>query len=531
MNGLSKEQLIELYMATQSKLDALIENYNALCKRFFGPKSEKINPNQLSLFNESELVEDISEAENITDPVIETSRKKKKKSKNARLANIETVEHHITLEDHTCPECGKKMQELKPLRMEYLTYQPARWVKDVYIVHQYICHDCSDANMKLTIHTGDTSEVPARLIEGSFVTPSVVSHAGYDKFVMGVPFYRQEKDLNNRGIPISRQNLCRWVNESSRLYLNYVYERMHKDLLECEVLNMDETTLNCLEDKSNQENYIWAAMSGKYEAKQMVLYFYSGNRRYDNVNRILGDHYRGVIQSDGYQSYNDYSGTDKKAGCWAHLRRKVYEAVIVDEKLFKTYKRAGREEKRMILEENPSFKLKLSLLAKVDRLFENEKKCVQLKPEEILEKRKEEDTALLEEIRVFMETHAEDFLPKGKMGTALTYLKNQWEALNYFMQDGRIPLSNNIMEREGIKPIVMSRKNFLFADTINGAEQSMIWFSLLISARMNQLNPERYIAYVLEQLSTYGLRDDIIENCLPYSKNIPASIKLPAHSS
>ena len=104
---------------------------------------------------------------------------------------------------------------------------------------------------------------------------------------------------------------------------------------------------------------------------------------------------------------------------------------------------------------------------------------------------------------------------------------NQWNALIYYLQDGRIPATNNIAEREGIKPFVMARKNFLFADTRRGAEISSIWFSLIISARMNKLNIEKYLTYVLDELiAVEEITDEIIDMCLPYSTGIPSNIKL-----
>jgi len=529
LSSLSKQQLIELTLSLQTKLNDTVDDYNALCKRFFSSKSEKVHPGQMSLFNEAELVEDTSSEEEKKEPVLEVSKKKKKSARNSRLRNVEVDEEHITREDIVCPECGKKMQEIKPKVIEYLTYKPAKWIMKRYIVHQYTCHECNDKNLDMKVYEGDTSKLPARLIDGSFVTASVVANIACNKFLLGLPYYRQEKDLKSRGLPFSRQNLCRWVLKSSELYLQSVYDRMHKDLLECGHLNMDETELTCLEEADNKTNYIWAAMSGQYEENQMALYFYSANRKYNNVNRILGDHYEGVIQSDGYQAYDKYTGTDQKAGCWAHARRRVYEAASTNGDLFKRLgNMSTKEAKETLFKENPSFASQMKLLAKINLLFENEQRYKDMTAEERLAHRKEDDESILSDIKTLVDEMTNSFLPSGKTGKALTYITNQWEPLTYFMKDGQVPLSNNITEREAIKPVVISRKNFLFADTISGAENSMAWFSLLISAKLNHLNPEKYAVYVLEQLSTYGLHDDVIERILPYSKNLPAELKAAA---
>ena len=119
------------------------------------------------------------------------------------------------------------------------------------------------------------------------------------------------------------------------------------------------------------------------------------------------------------------------------------------------------------------------------------------------------------------------YAQSGKLYKALNYVINQWYSLIYYLDDGRIPASNNLAEREGIKPFVMARKNFLFADTINGAQISSIWFSLIISARLNKLNIEKYLTYVLEVMSSKDeITDDLIDSCLPYSSKLPDNIKL-----
>ena len=104
---------------------------------------------------------------------------------------------------------------------------------------------------------------------------------------------------------------------------------------------------------------------------------------------------------------------------------------------------------------------------------------------------------------------------------------NQWESLIYYLKDGRIPATNNIAEREGIKPFVMARKNFLFVDTIEGAKATSMWFSLIISARMNHLDAEKYLIYVLDQLSaSETITEKLIERCLPYSNQLPVNLKM-----
>jgi len=184
------------------------------------------------------------------------------------------------------------------------------------------------------------------------------------------------------------------------------------------------------------------------------------------------------------------------------------------------------------LDQNPSFAEMMKLLNMMQKMFRYEEKYREAGygPEEILEHRKEDMPEILESIRKQADLMESQFIPSGKVGECITYLQNQWEPLTYFMKDGRVPLTNNLAEREGIKPLVMARRNFLFADTVNGAKQSMVCFSLIISAVMNDLNPEKYLTYVLEEAARYPMTQETTERLLPYSKNLPENLKVKATS-
>ena len=250
------------------------------------------------------------------------------------------------------------------------------------------------------------------------------------------------------------------------------------------------------------------------------------------MEKLLGTGFHGVIQSDGYGAYSEYAGTDKKAGCWAHARRKYTDALAGNEKIYKAYQKADRKKKEEILEQYPSLKNILRMTEYMQRMFRMEKsyKEAGMTPDEILARRKENYPEILENIHALAVEMKDRYLPQSKAGKAAAYLLNQWEPLNYFMTDGRVPMTNNTAEREGIKPLVMSRKNFLFADTVRGAEASMVWFSLLISAVMNHLDPRKYMTYVLEQMSSQYITDELISRLLPYSKDLPEEIKTPSPS-
>lgn len=528
----SKEQLLQLAYINLVKAEQIEENYKALARRFFGPRSEKINPDQLSLFNEAELTAEAEPEKAEESETVPHARRKGKR--NERLKSLQVKEEHVWPGNRNCPVCGRPMQEVAPDVVEYLEYIPEQYILHRYIVHNLTCRGCNEENMGMAVYN-NRSSLPPRLIEGSFVTPPVVVNAASNKFLLGEPFYRQEKDLLRRGIPISRQNMCGWVIKTADLYLHALYDRMMEDGKSCEVIHMDETTLTCLEEKRNGRasgSYAWLMMSGEYEEKQMAVYFYNATREYSTVGKLLGPDFRGVIQSDGYGAYSEYAGTEKKAGCWAHARRRYNDALAGSEKVYKAYQKADRKKKEEILEQYPSLKDILRMTEYMQRMFKMEKsyKEAGMTPEDILEQRKENYPRILEDIHSLAVEMKDRYLPQSKAGKATAYLLNQWEPLNYFMTDGRVPMTNNTAEREGIKPLVMSRKNFLFADTVRGAEASMVWFSLLVSAVMNHLNPQKYMIYILDQMSSQYITDELISRLLPYSKDLPQEIKITSPS-
>lgn len=542
LKNVDHDKLVDMIVQMSYRNDNLQANYDALRKKYYGTKkSDSAVKGQLCLFNEAEETVDESTEKELLEPscdeIIPKKKKKNKTPRNAKLKRVTVKEENIYPDDRNCPECGKPMQELKPTIIEQIEYVPAQYVLHRFVIHNFTCHSCNEENLDCEIYTGDTSKIPARLIEGSIVTPSVVANIAANKFMLGLPFYRQSKDLEYRGIEISRQNLCQWMMRVGQDYLEVVFQRMVNDLRNCGIVNMDETTLEVLEDvRENQrsKSYTWLAMSGKYETNQMALYFYNATREHKFVNEILGLSFHGVIQSDGYAAYDNYASAKGHAGCSSHCQRKFTEAAQSYAALYKAYTSAKSvQERKELLQKNPSFALILHVLEQFTALFEIEKQLKEdnADSEMILKVRDEKERPYWEEIRKTVDRIKENYVLSSKLSEAVTYIDNQWDKLLYYLTNWKVQIDNNLAEREGIKPFVMSRKNFIFSDTRSGARISAIYFSLLISARMNQLNPEKYLTYLLSELSTYGLKDDVIERCLPYSKVLPEDLKISKNHS
>ena len=254
---------------------------------------------------------------------------------------------------------------------------------------------------------------------------------------------------------------------------------MHKRLVQRDVLHADETTLQVLREpgKSAQsKSYMWLYRTGGDAEHPIVLYEYSPNRKPKNAEVFL-EGFTGWLHADGYTGYHSLPERIRVVGCWAHARRKFDEAV-------KSLPRQEQAESTAL--EGQRY---------CNALFTLEKELAGLTAEERYKQRQERARPILDALLAWAET--KKAAPKSALGKALHYLREQWPWLTRYLEDGRLEISNNLAERS-IKPFVMDRKNFLFANTPNGARGSAVIFSMIETAKENRLDPYRYLVWVLQ---------------------------------
>ena len=212
-------------------------------------------------------------------------------------------------------------------------------------------------------------------------------------------------------------------------------------------------------------------------------------------------------------------------GCMAHVRREFEDAQKASESDKEIRKLSSKEDKLAYLEEHPGYKSILIILNKINKLFKIEETLNKegATPSQRYERRQKEALPIFNDLFECLKKHENEYVPNGKMGRAINYALHQEAYLRNYLKDGRCEISNNLAEQK-IKPFVIARKNFLFSNTKSGAKASTIYFSLIESAKMNKLNPEKYLEYVLDTLSTKGLTDYNIESVLPYSNKLPKDI-------
>lgn len=367
-----------------------------------------------------------------------------------------------------------------------------------YIRYNYVCESCEKKTGEATIMKAD---VPAPVIKRSMASASTVAHVMYQKYVNGMPLYRQEKDWANQGIILSRATLANWIIRSSADWLVPLWERMKAYLLNQAVVHADETVIQVLKEdgkKPSSESRMWVYSSGNTGNAPVILFEYQPSRSGEHARRFL-EGFHGYLQTDGYSGYTKVASVTR-CGCWAHLRRKFQDAMPRDGTIEGSSAAIGYEY--------------------CNQLFSIEKELQGLTPEDRKIQRQERSKAVLEAYLAWVETvHP---LHGSKLSEAITYSENQKAALAAFLKDGRIELSNNRAEN-AIRPFVIGRKGWLFSDTTKGARASATVYSIVETAKANGLNTYMYLVHIFSTMSGMDIKSDpsLLENLLPWSSGLP----------
>lgn len=478
----------------EHQVELLTEAVCLAQQKRFGRSSERITDEgmeQLSLlFNEAEV--NVQETESKAVAVAAHERRKHEYTLDNLPEGlpVEVIEHRPESEELTCPVCGNKMSEIGKEVVNRVKMKPAELIIEQHVYYSYACKVCNTENIETPVVKA--AREPG-IIPGSFATAEAIAYIMTQKFLMGVPLYRQEQELRRRGIALSRQTMSNWILTASEKLLFPFYNCLHRQLLIREILHADETTLQVLHEPGKQptsESYIWLYRTSGDSKAPIALYEYQPGRGAKHPKEFLSG-FHGYLHTDGYAGYHNLPEEITVVGCWAHARRKFDEAI---KSLPKGKARGSSAEQG---------------LAYCERLFKIEEGLAELTPEERYKQRLEQAKPVLDALQAWAETRT--VTPKSALGKALNYLKEQWPYLTNYLKDGRLELSNNRAERS-IKPFVIDRKNFLFANTPRGANGSAVIFSMIQTALENGLDPYRYLTWLMKTASITDLTSD--ENLL-----------------
>ena len=468
------------------KLEHMNEVFANAQRARFGQSSEKntyVLYNQVSLFNEVEK-EQLPKAEEPTPETIlvEAHQRKKKRSQGEMLNHLPEEEVLLELpeEQLVCGKCGGKM---KPIGKKFLRHEMQIIPKQIKLLAYYaVTYACDKCEKDTGFAHIASVKPPVPLMKHSLASPSTVAYIMTQKYVDGLPLARQEKIWAREGICLSRATMANWVIQCTQSWLKPLYKHMKQELLTHSVIHADETVVQVLKEEgkpATSESRMWLYASAALLGNQVRLFEYQPDRSGKRPEAFLKG-FGGALVTDGYAGYNQVINVTH-CGCWAHVRRKWREA-MPEGATVKTSKAAV------------GFQY-------CNKLFAEERKCVSYKPEYRQEYRQNKELPLLEEYYAWLNmVHPE----KGsKLEEAVRYSLNQKQQLMAFLDNGEVPISNNLAEN-AIRPFTLGRKNWLFCDTPKGAEASAIVYSLVESAKANGIEPFAYLQHVLLAASVPG---------------------------
>ena len=474
----------------------------------FGQRSEKRTyvldggNQQLSLFDTPEKSEEKSNPEPSQNPekeiCVSGHSRKKKRTLEELCATLPVEERIVDLPDEE--KANANGQALVCIGQEYIRTELVLERAKAKVVKHY---RKVYADRQLEQETG-YSEVfkpvmPPPLLAHSYASASVVTDVLMKKYVDAMPLYRQEQMWKRMGVELKRGTMANWVIQVADLYLRPFWKRIRSELLTQSTIHADETVMQVLKEKgkpATSESRMWVYSSAKRAAIQLRCFEYRESRSGKWAKTFL-EGFSGVLITDGYSGYNKVQEAER-AGCWAHMRRKWLEAMP-----------EGADAKTCKAAEGYEF---------CNRLFELERQFEGLTAEERLIQRKEKSGLILEAYWTWLYTIPR---PTGKLKDAVTYAQNQKAHLCAFLEHGEIEISNNQVENT-IRPFVVGRKGWLFADTPQGAEASAIIYSLMETAKANSLRLDDYLLHLLSIMPERAEqnKDFEIDDLLPWSEEM-----------
>lgn len=493
---------VEALIQSNAHLSEVTKRQEALIKQLhqalYGKRSEKLPPDERQLaFEDLEVA--VADVEAATDEAEAPAPRKKRKPASRNLGNLPEdlprIEHIIEPANTSCPcGCGE-MHRIGEDRSERLDIIPARLQVIVTIRPKYACRVCTDGVRQ--------APAPAHLIEGGLPSERAIAHVLVTKYADHCPLYRQSQILARSGIDIHRSTLAGWVGKAA-FHLGPVADRLAWHLKQSGKLFMDETTAPVLDPGrgKTKTGYLWALARDDRpwggSDPPGVVYFYAPGRGGEHAETFLSG-FNGILQIDGYAGYNRLARSSRKGGepiifahCWAHARRKLHE----------------------VFEASQS-DIAAEGLRRIAQIYEIEAEIRGTSPEQRLEVRQTSTAPLVESFGHWLGQQRTRVSPKSRLGERLAYIANHWQPLQTFLIDGRVEIDSNRVENL-IRPLALNRKNALFAGHDEGGTAWGRIASLTETAKINDVDPHRYLTATLQAIAN-GHPNDRIDELLPWN--------------
>lgn len=528
LNSVDKSFLIQLLLQQQEQLEAITKELHASNEKMqllmeqvilgkqnrFGRSSEKMEDTSqicfreidgtIIFFNEAEAICDLNAAEPKDLELKSPKQPKRKGKKEADLSGlpVRRIDHYLSEEELEAEFGVRGWKQLPDAISRKYHFVPAKVEVEEHHIGVYASK--TDEHMVKADH-------PKALLHGSLVSPSLGAAIINGKYVNAVPLYRLEQEFQRYDLQITRQNMANWCIRLAEEYLSILYDYLHKELYFYHVIQADETPVLVNHDGrgAGSKSWMWVYRSGHlYQKQQIVLYEYQQTRNASHPREFLKG-YDGICVTDGYQVYHTLEKELEEltiAGCWVHCRRRFDEAL-------KLIPKSYQKESNAFL-----------LMKQIQAIYREEGKLNDLSSDERLKQRQAVIKPLVDAFFAYLKTI--NVSKKDKFGDAVGYALNQEKYLRVFLTDGDVPIDNNASER-AIRGFCIGKKNWQMIDTIHGAKSSAIIYSIVETAKANNLKPFDYVQHLLEEIPKHMNDKDcsFLEDLLPWSEKLPAGIR------
>ena len=530
-------ELLEALHCRDHELQQVQQHMDQLLRRLYGPRAERYDPSQPLLFAtaSAEAAAAVATPPPVAEDAPATQRRGHGRQRLPQHLIREQRVYELPEAERRCPGCGVVRVALGQQTCEQLEYVPASLRVIEHVKMTYACPQCerqrrndmtaADAG-DMAVSTAEAAAAPespavpaataltptgtlavgqeqtagvtnlstfitaSRPVQGvarCLAAPGLLAHVIVSKFVEHLPLYRLQRQFGRQGVPVARQTLCDWLARSAEL-LTPLCQLMIRQVLQSRVIQTDDTPVPVQDDSRDRTRTgrVWL-YHGDVDHDYLV-YQYSPNREQQWPQTFLHE-YTGFVQADAYAGYDKLFATNRiqEVACWAHARRKFFEAQQTDperalyvlgviRQLYAVEKRARQEKERLALPWADYGELRLRL-------------------------RQEQCAPILTTLCQWLREQQRQVLPKSPIGEAITYALNQWEALLRYTAHGFLDIDNNAAER-ALRPIAVGRKNYLFFGSDEGGQTAAVLYSFSQTCQHLGIEPWRYLRDVLERLPT-----------------------------
>lgn len=485
---IEQSRRIDVLEGAEAEVERLRAIIEALQRHRFGRRSEQLDAGQFDLGLEDIEVA-LAEVEAAVDSAREQSQRPRKTNRGSLPAHLERIEQLVDLEDKACPCCGGALHQIGEDVSERLDVVPATFRVLVTRRPRYGCRACEGAVLQ--------APAPARIVEGGIPTEALIAQVLVSKYADHLPLYRQAQIYARQGVELDRSTLADWVGRAA-WYLRPLREHVLDELRRSTRLFADETTAPVLDPGHGRTKtgQIWAYARDDRpwggSDPPMVAYVYAADRKSERAEAHLKG-FAGILQVDGYGGYaalarrrNDVS----LAFCWAHVRRKFYE----------------------LADSSP---VATEVLRRIGSLYAIEQDVRGSSAEQRRRVRDEQSRPIVDELRDYLEARERQVSAKSKLREAIRYALTRWGGLARFLDDGRVDLDSNTVERS-IRPLALNRKNALFAGSDEGGDNWAVIATLIENCKLNRLDPQAWLAETLSKLAN-GHAANRISELMPWT--------------